>query len=69
MRDVAMKAANIGFFEYERGCHHKVRYSTEREAKDAARVMHKKHHKKFDAYPCRFCAEFHVGTRTKPRSY
>lgn len=61
--DVTRKVVNAEDGRFTRGCQGKIRYQTHEEAKRSAKVMHKKHHKAFDAYGCRFCSAFHVGTR------
>lgn len=60
--DVARQVQNAGDGRFTRGCQGKIRYETHAEAKRSAKLMHKKHHKRFDVYGCRFCSAFHVGT-------
>lgn len=54
-----------GNAHYERSCHGKLQCQTEKEAKRAARRMHKIWHKKYESYRCRYCGLWHCGTKKK----
>jgi hypothetical protein len=63
--ELARRAANIGNLSFERRCHGKIRMERE-EAESAAKAMHKKLKKPFNAYCCSFCQAYHVGTHRSP---
>jgi len=44
-----------------RSCERKRRYPTEAEARRGAAAINRRQPDKVHAYPCRFCASFHVG--------
>lgn len=61
-QSVAVKVQNAGNLRFERSCDGKVHYPDEHAAKGSAKLMHKRHHKQFDTYKCRYCDGWHVGS-------
>ena len=52
-----------GELGFERGCRGKRLHLSMESAKIGAKQMHRKFHKKYNAYRCLFCDGWHVGTR------
>ena len=48
--------------EYATGCMKKKAYLTKKEANRICRLMQKRYHKQFNAYPCKFGHNFHIGS-------
>lgn len=48
-------------------CQGKVKYFTEKDAKVAAKYLHKKRKARFNVYSCGFCGARHIGTDRSPR--
>lgn len=69
MNQIADAVARVSKFQgdpyFERHCHGKVPHATEAEAKKHAKRMHKLQKKKYDAYQCKFCNQWHIGGRLR----
>jgi hypothetical protein len=52
-----------GIPAFDRGCDGKIPHSSEVSARRHAKRMKKLMKKRFDIYLCKFCDNFHVGTR------
>ncbi|MDE2099609.1 MAG: hypothetical protein KGL39_20320 [Patescibacteria group bacterium] len=67
--DATARVAKYGGDPYfERHCHGKRQYPSEKDARAAAKKLHKALKRKFDAYPCKFCEFWHIGGRLKPKT-
>ena len=45
----------------QRGCRSKQTYLTRADARRIERVMSRRYHEAFRAYPCRWCGYYHLG--------